>query len=70
MDSISIIPNFIRARDPKRLRALCLKQNIVGNKSYHYQISYADGEWFAWFFEDAKEEVLQERMNQVKKVRQ
>lgn len=46
------IPDYIKARSPKRLRALMLETNI----KYKAEFSYFDiqqdnkGNWIAWFF--------------------
>lgn len=50
------IPHFLKARSPDGLRALMLENNNKrGCEFQYYQIVFADGFWYAWFYDVAKE---------------
>ena len=51
--SISNIPNFIRARSPRRLRVLMFQNNVRKSRSFTYDIQFDQGFWWAWYFEEA-----------------
>jgi hypothetical protein len=52
------IPNYIVASSPQGLRRLMLKNNIrLGGFVSYYQITFAEGKWFAWFLEDVQDAV-------------
>ena len=60
------LPNFIKARNPKRLRALMLKNNIrLASTVNYFDIQFINNEWYAWFYEridnnEAMKEILPE----------
>lgn len=50
------LPTYIKARSPDGLRALMLENNAKrGTEFQYYQIVFADGYWFAWFYDVSKE---------------
>lgn len=61
-NDITLVPNFLEARDPKGLRALCIQNNITKNKPFKYEITFANGKWFAWYFEDCADELLTQQV--------
>lgn len=48
------IPNFLVARSPQGLRRLCLLNNTKKGAVFNYQISFANGRWFAWYLDTDK----------------
>jgi hypothetical protein len=46
------LPNFIKARDPKELRALMLANSIRLSMTVQYfDMQFAQGKWWAWYYE-------------------
>ena len=46
------IPNFIKARNPKRLRVFMINNNIRLRSTVNYfNIQFVKNEWYAWYYE-------------------
>ena len=46
------LPNFIKAKSPKRLRFLMLQNNLrLRSTIQYFDIQFVKGEWYAWYFE-------------------
>lgn len=59
--SLDTIPNYLRARSPRRLRQLMLSNNVKHRGFVVYRdIQYvaSEGMWYAWFNVKAEPEVL------------
>lgn len=55
------IRNFIRAKSEKRLRSLMFKkQTELGMASLSFDIVFAKGFWYAWYYEVLKTDNLEE----------
>ena len=68
MDELTLIPNYVEARDLKELRASCLKNNLIKQKAFRYQdIQFTNGKWYAFYFEDARIELEAKIINDAKK---
>jgi hypothetical protein len=53
MASAARIPNFVVAGDVKSLRRAMLLNNAkLGSEVVYFDIQFAQGKWYAWFFED------------------
>jgi hypothetical protein len=49
------IPNYISASSPKGLRRLMLLNNLKNGKQYNYfDLQFANGKWFVWYYESEK----------------
>lgn len=57
MASINNIPTYLQARSPKRLRQLMLQNNIRSGWIFKYDIIFASGVWYAWYYSDAKTQI-------------
>ena len=55
----TLSPNFVKARSAEALRALCIKNNIARNESFKYDIVFDGKEWYAWFYSDAAQEIIE-----------
>lgn len=56
----SSLPNFIKARNPLRLRALMIEKAAKTGMFYKYFNIQFDGKlWYAWYYENA-EQVINE----------
>jgi len=53
--SLSNVPNYVKARSPEGLRRAMLRNNVrIGMQLVYHSIQFTNGEWVAWFYEDAK----------------
>ena len=53
------IPTFIVASTPKRLRRLMLQTNAkLGATVQYFDIQYANGKWYAWYYEPITSEIV------------
>ena len=50
------IRNYVRAKSEKRLRSLMLRKQLELKMAF--DITYAKGYWFAWYYEVAKDEIV------------
>lgn len=66
--SVTRIPSYISARSPLALRRLMLANNLrQGGEVHYFDIQFAQGKWWAWFFiEVDKDPTLFEITGQVK----
>lgn len=49
------IPHFLKAKTPELLQRSMLELNMIQGKEYKYfDISYAQGFWFAFYYESAE----------------
>lgn len=62
-NDITLVPNYLDARDPKGLRALCIQNNVSKNKAFKYEITFANGKWVAWYYEDCSDELLNQQVS-------
>lgn len=47
------IPNFIKAKSPRGLRSLMIRNNTKRGKFFDYfDIQFVKGSWFAWYYDD------------------
>jgi hypothetical protein len=54
------IRNFIKAKSEKRLRRLMFDKQIkLGMAALEFDITFAKGEWFAWYYEILKNDNLE-----------
>jgi hypothetical protein len=51
MANLVSIPNFVKAASPLGLRRLMLKVQMQNSEQYAWTIQFANGEWFAWYYE-------------------
>ena len=57
--NINRIPNFLKAKSPDKLRALMLRNNVSkGTEFKYFDISFSNGNWYAWFLEDITQQLL------------
>lgn len=57
----SELPNYIKARNPKRLRALMLKNSVRLQMTVNYfDIQFVNNEWYAWYYEPIHKSDLME----------
>lgn len=50
--TVNQIPNFVKAKTPRGLRLLMLKNNAKLSATVQYfDIAFVKGHWFAWFYE-------------------
>jgi hypothetical protein len=55
------IPNYVAAGDVKTLRRLMLLNNSrLGSEVHYFDIQNVKGTWYAWFYEDAMNMILDE----------
>ena len=58
---ITNIPHFIKARSPKGLRRLMLRNNVKYKLIFnYYQIVFDGKDWYAWFQLDAADALEEE----------
>lgn len=55
------VRNFIKAKSEKRLRLLMFNKQIeLGMSALEFDITFAKGFWFAWFYEIANTRAMSE----------
>lgn len=69
--SASRIPNFLVAADPQGLRRLMIQNNLRLQAEILYSdIQYANGKWYAWFYENlADAEALNVAIQKIKRAK-
>jgi hypothetical protein len=51
------IPHYLKAVTPEGLRLAMLKLNMMKGKEHdYYQIVFDGSSWFAWYYDEAKEQ--------------
>jgi len=59
MSNVFKIRNYVRAKSEKRLRSLMLRKQLeLKMSALAFDITYAKGYWFAWYYEIAKDEIV------------
>ena len=48
----TVIPNYLASASPNGLRRLMLLNNKRLGQWLDYKITYVNGKWFAWYYED------------------
>lgn len=48
----TVIPNYLAASSPRGLRRLMLSNNRRLGAWIDYRISFVNGKWFAWYYEE------------------
>lgn len=65
MRELGEVPHFLRAQSPEGLRRAMLRENLLSKTSNSFfDISYANGEWIAWFYKYSKKINLEKREDQ------
>lgn len=58
------IRNYIKAKSEKRLRLLMYQKQIsLGMQALEFDITFAKGSWYAWYYEVTSFETLTEVMD-------
>lgn len=53
------VRNYIRAKSVKGLRSLMFKKQLeLKMRLLPFDITYASGYWFAWYYEDATDQTI------------
>ena len=48
------VPHYVKAKSPEALRRLMFENNAKRGAFFTYQISFGNGEWVAWYYEDVR----------------
>lgn len=69
--SSSRIPNFLVAGGPQDLRRLMILNNSrLGAEVMYSDIQFANGKWYAWYYEDLKDaEIMDLAQQKIKKAK-
>lgn len=63
-DSAFKVRNFIKAKSEKRLRSLMYQKQLqLKMAALQFDIVYANGYWFAWYYEILNTDTLKELSN-------
>lgn len=55
MANLFAVPNYIKATSPQGLRRLMYNVQLKDKMQYKFfDISFVDGNWFAWYFYEPK----------------
>lgn len=55
------IKNYIKAKSPRRLRLLMFQKQIqLSMTALEFEVVFAKGEWYAWYYEAANTRAMDE----------
>ena len=49
---VNQLPNYLKAKTPRGLRLLCIKNNAkLSSTIQYFDIQFVKGYWYAWYYE-------------------
>ncbi len=64
--NLFLIPSFLKAKTPDKLKELMLENNISKGAEFNYfDIQFVKNNWYAWFYEDISKPAVNKVISEV-----